>query len=58
LGVMAADTPALDDYWRLRVEEAKRRHLDNPTAESGAEYRRLLRLFSDLVLRDQPPPEE
>jgi hypothetical protein len=52
------DTPALalDDFWRLRLEEAQRRYLDNPTEETRAEFRRLLRLFAHLVVRDQLPP--
>jgi hypothetical protein len=52
------DTPALapDDFWRLRLEEAQRRYSDNPNAETHAEFRRLLRLFADLVVRNQLPP--
>jgi hypothetical protein len=44
------------DFWRAKLEEALGRYSADPNAETRAEFRRLLRLFADLVMRDQPPP--
>jgi hypothetical protein len=46
------------DYWRLQLEEALRRYSADPTDENRVEFRRLLRLFADLVVRGVPPPLE
>jgi hypothetical protein len=46
----------LDDFWRAKLEEARRRYSDNPTAETRSECARLLRVFADFVLRGQLPP--
>jgi hypothetical protein len=51
-----SDSPRLDDLWRAKLEEAQRRYSVDPNAETRAEFRRLLRLFADLVVRDQMPP--
>jgi hypothetical protein len=45
-----------EDLWREKVEEAERRFLAFPNAETRAELRRLLQLFSNLVLRKTLPP--
>jgi hypothetical protein len=50
--------PGLDDYWRLKLAEAQRRYSADPTEETRAEFRRVLRLFADLVVRDVVPPIE
>jgi hypothetical protein len=51
-----SDRPRRDDLWRAKLEEAQRRYSADPNAETRAEFRRLLRLFADLVVRDQPLP--
>jgi hypothetical protein len=51
MSVDFSDTSGLDDYWRLQLEEAQRRYSADPNAENRAEFRRLLRLFADLVVR-------
>jgi hypothetical protein len=48
--------PAMDDFWRAKLEDAERQYRDNPNEETYAEFRRLLRLFADLVVRNQLPP--
>jgi hypothetical protein len=50
-----SDRPRRDDYWRAKLEAAQRRYSADPTEENRAEFRRLLRLFADLVVRDVPP---
>jgi hypothetical protein len=50
---MAVDFPetlGLDDYWRLKLEEAQRRYSADPTEENRAELLRVLRLFADLAV--------
>ena len=53
LGTMDAED--MDNIWRAKVEDAERKYRDNPTVETQAEYRRLVHLFADLVLRNQLP---
>jgi hypothetical protein len=48
-------TRKLHDPWRWRLEEAERRYRDAKNKESRAEYLRILRIFSDLVLRYKLP---
>lgn len=50
------DAISIDDFWRDKLEDAWRRFSADPTAETRAEFRRLLCQFADLVLRDQLPP--
>ena len=50
-------TRKLRDPWRWRLEEAERRYRDEKNTESRAEYLRILRIFSDLVLRYKLPGE-
>ena len=52
------DSAWLGDYWRLQLEEAQRRYSGDPTDQNRAEFRRVLRVFTDLVVRDVPPPLE
>jgi hypothetical protein len=49
--------PTAGTGW-LKLEDAQRRYSADPNAETRAEFRRLLRLFADLVVRDQLPPLE
>jgi hypothetical protein len=44
--------------WRWKLEEAERRYRTAKSTESRAEYLRILRIFSDLVLRYKLPQEE
>jgi hypothetical protein len=46
-------TRKLRDPWRWKVEEAERRYRDAKADENRAPYLRILRIFSDLVLRCQ-----
>jgi hypothetical protein len=46
----------MDNLWRAKLEDAERAYRDNHNAETREEYQRLLRLFANLVLRDQLPP--
>ena len=50
-------TRKLHDPWRWRLEEAERRYRDAKSKESRAEYLRILKTFSDLVLRYRLPEE-
>jgi hypothetical protein len=52
------DSGSLGDYWRLKLEEAQRRYSTDPTEENRVEVRSVLRVFTDLVVRDVPPPLE
>jgi hypothetical protein len=54
----SSDRLRRDDFWRAKLEEAERRYSADPNFETRAEFRRLLRLFADLVVRGQPPPVE
>jgi hypothetical protein len=46
---------SLDDIWRANLDAVQRRYSADPNAENRAEFRRLLRLFADLVVRGQMP---
>ena len=50
-------TRKLHDPWRWKLEEAEQRYQDERSAESRSEYLRILRTFSDLVLRYELPEE-
>jgi hypothetical protein len=50
-----SDRSRLDDVWRANLDAAQRRYSADPNAENRAEFRRLLRLFADLVVRGQMP---
>jgi hypothetical protein len=54
IGAVGANS--MDDFWRGKLDDAKRRFSDEPNAETRAGFRRLLCLFADLVLRNQLPP--
>jgi predicted aminopeptidase len=58
---------ALEETWRKRVVDARERYLAvvaEPASDhelrraARAEYMRLLRVFSDLVMKGQIPPED
>jgi hypothetical protein len=51
-----SDGSRLDDFWRAKLEEAQRRYVEDRTEESRAEYRRVLRIYANLVLRGKMPP--
>jgi hypothetical protein len=55
MDIDSSDSP-LDDFWRAKLDEAERRYSAHPNAETRAGFRRLLRLFADLVMRGQMPP--
>jgi hypothetical protein len=50
------DAESLDDFWRRKVEDAQRRFSADRNVETCAEFRRLVGLFTELVLRGQLPP--
>ena len=61
LGLVDVDSsynsgPGLDDFWRGKLEQAQRRYAADPTAESRAEWMRVLGVFANLVMWDQLPP--
>jgi hypothetical protein len=56
MDVDSFDGSSPDDFWRLKLEEAQRHYGETRTEESRAEYRRVLRVFADLVLWGQMPP--
>jgi hypothetical protein len=55
MDIDSSDSP-LDDFLRAKLDEAQRRYAEDRTEESRAEYRRVLRIYSDLVLRGKMPP--
>jgi hypothetical protein len=59
---MVRSTDGINDdlrvQWHRRLLEAQARYKAHPSAESGAEWSRLLRVFADLVLRNKIPKEE
>lgn len=58
MAVDLSDAVYLGHYWRLKLKQAQRRYSVDPTDENRAEFRRVLRLYADLVLRDVLPPVE
>jgi hypothetical protein len=50
-------TRKLHNPWRWKLEEAEWRYRDAKNEETRAEYLRMLRIFSDLVLRYKLPEE-
>ena len=62
LGTMAVDFPdgvlrRLHDTWRDKLDQAHCRYSDNRTEETRAAYLKALKTFTDLVLRNLPPPD-
>jgi hypothetical protein len=52
---------ALEDDWRKRVDLARERYLAadrEGRREARAEYKRVLRIFTQLVMKGQLPPDE
>jgi hypothetical protein len=47
----------LHDSWRDKLADAYCRYSDNRTAETRAEYLKVLKTFTDIVVRHQPPPD-
>ena len=48
----------LYEAWRLKLAEAKRRYVETRTGECRSEYRRVLALFTALVMRGVTPAED
>ena len=47
----------LHDSWRDRLNQAYCRYSDSRTAEMRVEYLKVLKTFTDLVVRHQLPPD-
>ena len=45
----------LDDRWSEKLRDAQARYQANRNEETKAEYLRVLRIFTALVLRDRTP---
>lgn len=45
----------LRGYWRARVAEAQGRYRRDCSGENRAEYQRVLKIFSDLVVHEKAP---
>jgi hypothetical protein len=50
-----ADQIANEDFWREKVEDAQRQFDIHRTPAMKTEWRRVLKIFTDLVLRDRQP---
>ena len=51
----------LEEAWRKRVEGARERYLAadrDGKREARAEYMRVLRIFTELIMKGQLPPDE
>jgi hypothetical protein len=52
---------ALEEIWRKRVDEAREQYLaaagGERKREARAEYMRMLRIFSDLIMKGKTPLE-
>jgi hypothetical protein len=58
---------ALEEAWRKRVENARKRYLETVADQAAdrelrraarAEYMRMLQVFTDLVMKGKIPPED
>jgi hypothetical protein len=52
---------ALEEAWRKRVDIARERYLAadrEGKREARAEYMRVLRIFTELIMKEKRPPEE
>ena len=47
----------LEELWRAKVDAAAARYSENPSTETLAAYRSVLKRFADLVLRGEAPEE-
>jgi hypothetical protein len=47
----------LQESWRDELDRACHLYSDNRTEETRAAYLKALKPFTDLVLRNQPPPD-
>ena len=50
------DEPSLTAQWRERLAEAEHAYRQHHTLENRAEWRRVLKIFRDLVYGKEPPP--
>jgi hypothetical protein len=48
----------LHERWREKLAGAKSRYLENRTREDREEYLQTLKVFTNLVVRDQIPEDE
>jgi hypothetical protein len=46
------------ELWRKKLTEAERRYTENQNHETLAEFKRTLKVFADLVLRNKMPIDE
>ncbi|HEX3747666.1 MAG TPA: hypothetical protein VHW09_27210 [Bryobacteraceae bacterium] len=47
---------SINSVWREKLAEAERRYHENRTPENRVEFRRVLGIFSALVMRGVQPP--
>jgi hypothetical protein len=47
----------LHERWREKLTEAQRRYIEERDKVTKAEYLRILKAFSDLVVRGKVPPD-
>lgn len=52
----AGSLTAIVDLWRRKLAVAQQAYDSEPTLKTKAEFRRVLRIFTDLVLEGQRPP--
>ena len=45
------------EAWRAEVLEAEQRYKQNRNEKTKAEYKRVLKIFSRIVMQDSPPPK-
>jgi len=48
----------LHELWRDKLTEAQRRYAESRNEDTRTEYLRVLKIFSDLVIRDKAPPSK
>jgi len=48
---------ALHERWRHKVADAQRRYSEDRSPENQREYVRVLRVFTDLILRNKIPED-
>lgn len=47
----------LHEHWRERLVEAQSRYTENRNKENREEYLRMLKVFTNLVVRDEMPED-
>lgn len=51
------DPSRLAELWREKLAEAHTRYESERSAANRTEYLRVLRVFTDLIVRNEPPAE-